>query len=69
MKKQYSQVYLTGPGEFLLMRLLVSETVPYNVTATQNPWDLPMIVAPFPPLPREFADSSSDGSDCHCNIP
>jgi hypothetical protein len=56
-------------GEFLIMRLLVSEIIPDNVTATQNVLGLPMAVDPSPPLPREFADSSSDGSDCHCNTP
>ena len=30
---------------------LVSETIPNNVTATQNPLGLPMAVDPSPPLP------------------
>ncbi len=30
-------------GEFLIMRLLVSETIPVNVTATQNSLDLQVI--------------------------
>lgn len=57
------------PGELVIMRPLVSETIPDNVTATQNALGLPMAVDPSPPLPREFADSSFDGSDCHCNNP
>ena len=57
------------PGEFLIMRLLVFETIPDNVTVTHNALGLPMSVDPSPPFTREFVDSSSDESDCHCNTP
>ena len=66
MKRQTTKPHPV-PGELLIMLPLVSETIPDNVTATQNALGLPMAVDPSPPLPQEFVDSSSDGSDCHCN--
>ena len=54
-------------GEFLIMRPLVSETIPDNVTATQNALGLPVAVGLFQRLPLGFVDAGSDGSESHCN--
>ncbi len=51
------------PGEFLIMPLLASETIPDNVTATQNASGLQMVVGLFQPLPLGFVDLGSDGSE------
>ena len=54
-------------GEFLIMRLLVSETIPDNVSATQNALGLPVAVGLFQRLPLGFVNSGSDESESHCN--
>ena len=43
-------------GEFLIMRLLVSETIPDNVLATQNALSLPVALGLFQRLPLGFVD-------------
>ncbi len=47
-------------GEFLIMRQLVSETIPDNVPATQNALGLPVAVGLFQSLPLGFVDSGSE---------
>ncbi len=54
-------------GEFLIMRLLVSETIPDNVIATQNALGLQVAVGLFQPLPLGVVDSGSDESESHYN--
>ncbi len=54
-------------GEFLIMRPLVSETIPDNVTATQNALGQQVAVGLSPPLPQGFGDPGSDGSGTHCH--
>jgi len=44
-------------GEFLIMRPLVSETIPDNVTATQNALGLPVVVGFFQRLALGFVDA------------
>jgi hypothetical protein len=54
-------------GEFLIMPLLASETIPDNVPATQNALGLQVAVGGSQPPPRGFVDSGSDESESHCN--
>ena len=54
-------------GEFLIMPLLASETIPDNVIATQNALGLQVVVGLFQPLPLGFVDSGSDEAESHCN--
>ncbi len=44
-------------GEFLIMRPLVSETIPDNVPATQNALGLPVAVGLFQRLPLGFVEA------------
>ncbi len=54
-------------GEFLIMRPLVSETIPDNVPATQNAVGLPVAVGLFQRLPLGFVEAGSDEAESHCN--
>ena len=56
-------------GEFLIMPLLVSETIHDNVTATQNALGLQVAVGLFQPFPLGFGNSGSDESENYCNSP
>jgi len=47
------------------MRLLVSETIPDNVTATHNALGLQMAVGLFQRLPLGFIDANSDEPESH----
>jgi hypothetical protein len=49
-------------GEFPFIRLLVSETIPDNVSATYIGSGLPVTVDLFQLLSRGFVDSGSNGS-------
>ena len=54
-------------GEFLIMRPLVSETIPDNVTATHNALGLQVAVGLFQRLPLGFIDADSDEPESHYN--
>jgi hypothetical protein len=47
------------------MRPLVSETIPDNVTATQNALGQPVAVGLFKQLPLGFVEAGSDVAECH----
>ena len=65
----YSSGQIPVPDEFLIMPLLKSETIPDNVTATQNALDLPEMVGAAQLFLPTFVDSSSDESESYCNTP
>jgi len=54
-------------GEFLIIRPLVSETIPDNVTATHNALGLQVAAGLFQRLPLGFIDADSDEPESHYN--